>query len=76
MKIIGWLREAGQQARERVSTAKGLRRKQVKSKPIVSDLAEFHPAQESSARPKPIISIHGRDVNPEELSQERTERVA
>jgi hypothetical protein len=76
MKIIGWLREAGQQARERVSTVKGMRRNQVRPKPIVSDLAEFHPARESAARPKPIISVNGRDVSPEDLSRERTERAA
>jgi len=76
MKIIGWLREAGHQARERASTVKGLRRKRARPKPIVSDLAEFHPAAENVAKPKPIISVNGRDVNPDEFSQERTERVA
>ncbi len=75
MKIIGWLREAGHQARERASI-KGLRRKPVRPKPIVSDLAEFHPSPETAAKPKPIVSVNGRDVSPEELSQERTERVA
>jgi len=72
MRVIGWLPNTGNAAQSRRrSRSAGTRRRD--AKPIVSDLAEFNPADEDQNLRKPIVSVNGRDVAPEHLAHDSKE---